>query len=97
MYTMQIGAGNLEGMMSYRWRDEVDAIANNDDFGHLDSLDDLSVTLSYVWADDRYRVTAFGRNITDERERTILRIGGLTSAGFWNEGKTYGVELSASF
>ncbi|MEM7020664.1 MAG: hypothetical protein AAF512_25395 [Pseudomonadota bacterium] len=84
-------------MLSYRWRDEVEMIANNDPLGHLDSLSDLSATLSYAWADDRYRVTAYGRNITDERERRVGRIGGLTTRGWWNEGATYGVELSASF
>lgn len=95
-YTVQIGNGDLQTMFSYRWRDEVEMIANNDPLGSLDSLSDLSASISYAWADDRYRVTAFGRNMTDERERKVGRIGGLTTRGWYNEGETYGVELAVS-
>jgi len=52
--------------------------------------------ISYAWADDRYKVTAFGRNMTDERERKVGRIGGLTTRSWYNEGETYGVELAVS-
>ena len=95
-YTVPLGAGDVEGMLSYRYRDEVEMIADNDPLGHLGSITNLSASVSYSWADDRYTVSAFGRNITDERERMIGRIGGLTTRGWWNEGATYGVEFSAS-
>ena len=71
-------------------------IANNDPLGHLGGITNLSASVSYAWADDRFRISAFGRNITDEREQMIGRIGGLTTRGWWNEGATYGVEFSAS-
>lgn len=96
-YTIPIGSGDLQGMLSYRWRDEVEMIADNDPLGSLDSLEDLSATVSYSWADERYRVTAFGQNITDQRERKVGRIGGLTTRGWYNQGATYGVEFAASF
>lgn len=96
-YTIPVGNGDLQGMLSYRFRDKVEMIADNDPLGSLDSLDDLSATISYSWADERYRVTAFGRNITDQRERKVGRIGGLTTRAWYNEGATYGLELSASF
>lgn len=71
-------------------------IANNDPFGSLDSLSDLSASISYARANARDRVTAFGRNMTDERERKVGRIGGLTTRSWYNEGETYGVELAVS-
>ena len=95
-YTLPVGAGHLEGMLSFRYRDEIEMIADNDPLGHVGSITNLSASLSYAWADDRYRVSAFGRNITDETERMAGRIGGLTTRGWWNEGATYGVEFSAS-
>ena len=95
-YNIPIGNGDLRGMLSYRWRDEVEMIPNNDPLGHLDSIDDLSATVTYSWADDKYRVTVYGRNLTDERERKVGRIGGLTTRGWWNEGTTFGVEVAAS-
>ncbi len=95
-YTVPVGAGNLEGVVSYRYRDEVEMIADNDPLGHLGSITNLSASVSYAWDDDRYTVSAFGRNITDERERMVGRIADLTTRGWWNEGATYGVEFSAS-
>ena len=95
-YTIPLGGGNLEGLLSFRYRDDVEMIANNDPLGHLGGITNLSASVSYAWADDRFRVSAFGRNITDEREQMIGRIGGLTTRGWWNEGATYGVEFSAS-
>ena len=56
----------------------------------------LSVTVSYAWDDARYRVTLFGRNITDERQEAGPFIGGLTSAVAWNEPATYGLEFAVS-
>ena len=96
-YTIPVGEGDLMGLVSYRWRDKLEAAADNDPRGQLDSIDSLSATLSYAWSDERYRVTAWGRNLTDEREKIIATIGGITTRGWWNEGRTYGVELSESF
>ncbi len=104
-YVLQIGSGDLSGNLAYRWRDEIAVIGNpdpdrpelgNDPLGLTDSLENLSANISYTW-NDRYRVAVFGRNLTDDRERKVGRIGGLTTRGWWNEGRTYGMELSASF
>ena len=34
----------------------------------MDSIYDLSAQLSYMFSDDRYRITVYGKNLTDERE-----------------------------
>ena len=96
-YIMQIGAGELSSTLSYRWVDEQETSADNNPRGHLDSIDDLSATITYSWQDGRYRVTAFGRNLTDERQAGGPYIGGLTQAIAWNEPRTFGVELGVSF
>ncbi|MEP5765557.1 MAG: TonB-dependent receptor [Halieaceae bacterium] len=96
-YTIPIGPGEFVAFASYRWRDEIEVIANNDPLGSLDSIDNLDVTLNYIWGDGRYRVSAYGRNITDEREQVVVRIPGLTSWGNWNQGDTYGAEFAVSF
>ena len=106
-YTLPIGPGELVAFASYRWRDEVDTIAGpasvdpnprtNDPLGHLDDIENLDITLNYIWGDGRYRVTAYGRNITDEREQVVTRIPGLTSWGYWNQGENYGAEFAISF
>ena len=96
-YITSIGNGDLSAVVSWRYRDEAETIADNNALGHLDSITELSANVSYAWSDNRYRVTVFGRNMTDQRERKAGIIGGFTTRGWWNEGSTYGVELSASF
>jgi iron complex outermembrane receptor protein len=96
-YTIPVGPGELVGFASYRWRDEIETIANNDPLGHLDSIENLDLTLSYIWGDGRYRLTAYGRNITDERERVVTRIPDLTTWGSWNQGENYGAEFAVTF
>ena len=96
-HTISVGNGDLNSVVSLRYRDEAETIADNNALGHLGSITELSANVSYAWSDNRYRVTAFGRNITDQRERKAGIIGGFTTRGWWNEGATYGVELSASF
>lgn len=96
-YSMNVGEGELKTYISYRWRDELESIPSNDPLGTMDSISNLDATLSYIWNDGKYRISAFGRNITDEREVKVQRIGGLTSWGNWTEGSSYGVEFSADF
>lgn len=95
-YTFDLGPGEVQIYGAYRWRDEIEVIASNDPLGHMDSIDNLDLTVSYSWDDNRYRLSAYGRNLTDEREVTVARIGGLTAWGNWNEGQVFGVELAVS-
>lgn len=95
-YTVPIGTGNLSGTLSYRWIDEQENSPDNHPRGHLDSMEDLSATIAYAWNEGHYRVTLFGRNMTDERSAGGPYIGGLTQAIAWNEPATYGLEFSIS-
>ncbi|MFT6888316.1 MAG: iron complex outermembrane receptor protein [Halioglobus sp.] len=96
-YTAEVGPGRLEGVLSYRYRDEVDSEADNDPLGHRGDLDDVSAQLSYWWSDDRYRVSVYGKNLTDDRELGNQLIAPLATRGFWNEPRTIGFELAVSF
>lgn len=94
-YAMRVGDGDLVGRLSYRFRDEMETNSSNLPLGTLDSIHNVNATISY--AIDNYRITVWGRNITDEREQRWATIAPLTSRGWWNEPATYGVTLSASF
>lgn len=103
-YNWDIGNGSLSGNLSYHWRDSIETIlapdasapTQNDALGSQDSLENLSANVSYTW-NERYRLAVYGRNLTDDRARAASRIGGLTTRGWWNEGRTLGLEVSASF
>ena len=95
-YTADVGAGSLSAQLSYRWIDEQETVADNSR-GQLDSIEDLSATISYSWGEDnRYRATLYGRNLTDERQAGGPFIGGLTNAVAWNEPANYGLEFAVS-
>ncbi len=108
-YTVAVGPGNLQGALAYRYRDaiEVDLVSqvptkavspvDSGGIGAMDSIYDLSAQLSYMFSDDRYRVTVYGKNLTDERELYNQTIGGIATRGYWNDPRTYGVEFAMSF
>ena len=108
-YTLAVGPGNLQGVLAYRYRDsiEVDLVSqvptkpispsDSGGIGSMDSIYDLSVQLSYLFSDDRYRITVYGKNLTDERELHNQTIGGIATRGYWNDPRTYGVEFAVSF
>ena len=94
-YTTQIGNGELKGRVSYRFRDEMNSDSSNKPQGELDSIENVNATISYSFSN--YSITAWGRNLTDEREQRWSTIGGITDRGWWNEPQTIGVTLAASF
>ena len=108
-YTVGLGPGNLQAVLAYRYRDaiEVDLVsqvptkpsspANSGGIGSIGSIYDLSAQVSYMFSDDRYRITVYGKNLTDERELLTQTIGGIATRGYWNDPRTIGVEFAASF
>ncbi len=94
-YTTQIGNGDLKARVSYRFRDSMESESQNNPLGSLDSIHNVNANINY--SIEKYTVSVWGRNITDEREERWSTIGGLTSRGWWNEPATYGVTVSASF
>ena len=94
-YTTQIGNGELKGRVSYRFRDEMESESQNRPEGSLDSIENVNATISY--SVENYSITAWGRNLTDEREQRWSTIGGLTSRGWWNEPQTLGVTFKVSY
>jgi iron complex outermembrane receptor protein len=108
-YTLDLGPGKLQGVLAYRYRDaiEVDLVsqvptkplspADSGGIGSMGSIYDVSAQLSYLFSDDRYRVTVYGKNLTDERELFGQTIGGIATRGYWNDPRTIGVEFAVSF
>jgi iron complex outermembrane receptor protein len=57
----------------------------------------LSARASYVAADDRWSVSLWGRNLTDEEYFNEVAGNAMGLRGFWAEPRTYGVDLEFSF
>lgn len=97
IYTAEVGPGDLGGVLSYRYRDEVEGQADNNPLGHRDDLTTINAQLSYAWGEDRYRVSVYGKNLTDERELGRALIAPLATRGWWNEPRTFGAEFAVNF
>lgn len=96
-YTHPVGEGHVQGVLALRYRDEVEGQADNNPLGTTGDITDISGQLSYLWGDDRYRITLYGKNLTDEREIRRALIAPLATRGWWNEPRTLGIEVAASF
>ena len=75
-YVTPLGNGELKTRLSYRFRDSVESDASNNSLGTLDTLEDLSATISFSM--DEYTISIYGRNLTDEREQRSVSYTHLT-------------------
>ena len=96
-YTANIGPGSLQGSLSFRYRDAVEHAPDNDPIGSMDSITDLSGQISYLWGDNRYRLSVYGKNLTDEQELAQATIHPLITRGWWTPPRTIGAEFAISF
>ena len=96
-YTANVGAGSLQGSLSFRYRDAVEHAPDNDPIGSMDSITDLSGQISYLWGDNRYRLSVYGKNLTDEQELAQATIHPLITRGWWTPPRTIGAEFAISF
>lgn len=63
----------------------------------MDSINALSGSISYLWSDNRYRITLYGKNLTDDQELAQGTIAPLTTRGWWTAPRTIGAEFAISF
>jgi iron complex outermembrane receptor protein len=100
-YTMQIGPGTATAYSAYRYTDEYWVDASNDPRGLVDSRGVIDVTLSYEWewsAGRMVKITAYGRDITDEQDyNSMVSIPTLLAFSAVGGGEQYGVMISGNF
>jgi iron complex outermembrane recepter protein len=81
-YDRSFGQWNLFAQGNYSWMDERDTIYTLDPRAKVDSLGLLSARLGVSLADDRFEVSLFGNNLTDEDYATKIRSSGLAGGYF---------------
>jgi iron complex outermembrane receptor protein len=94
-YEIAIGDGLLASNLSYKWMDDIETILNNQESGHQDDHEKLDASITYSRAN--YRISAFGRNLTDEITKRVVDIPIVSSFGQYSEGRNYGVEFVVEF
>ncbi len=95
VYTVTVGPGDLQLNVKYAYVGKVQGNLLNQTLGAVRPRDDLSASVSYIW--DKYRVTMFGRNLTNERNEVPTIIAPLFASSTIGPGWSWGVELAAEF
>lgn len=90
-----MGSGMVDIFAKYTKIDELDANLLNLKQSKVDAREDVSASISY--STESWSLTAFGRNLTDERFEVFFPIATLFAAGSVNRPRTVGVEFSYQF
>jgi len=94
-YFMPVSFGEFAAHYNYQWRDEYETVLNNDPRGTVDSggFHNASIDLTI---NERHRISIYGRNLGDERYARVIPIG-ITTFGYYNPPRHYGIEFSTEF
>ncbi|MBT4521251.1 MAG: TonB-dependent receptor [Halieaceae bacterium] len=100
-YSRDMGPGVLRAFLGYRYTDEHQVEVGNDPRGLLDDRGVVDANLSYEWewaADRTVKITAYGRDLTDERDfSAAIVVPPLFTFASVSGGRQYGVQISGNF
>ena len=99
-YSFALGGGNLTMRADYSFRDEMfgEPSADPGRFTQIDSRDLVNVDVTYEPADGDWSVSAYGRNVTDERyDNARLNTGDYVLVILSNDASEYGVRVTRDF
>jgi iron complex outermembrane receptor protein len=95
-YSRPVGNGEAYAYTDWSYRDKYNMFLYEAKEYKAKSLLEGGLRVGYKWADGKYEIAAYGRNITG-REQLIAAIDFNNLTGIVNEPRTYGVQLKANF
>ncbi|MEQ9001982.1 MAG: TonB-dependent receptor [Pseudomonadales bacterium] len=90
-FSMPVGAGTFEIFAKYAWVDDVETNLLNASLGRVKAREDVTASIGYYT--ETWAVSAYGRNLTDERFETFFPIPPLFAVGSVNRPRHVGVEF----
>ena len=94
-YTTDLGNGELQLFAKYSFVDDLYSITDNRAVGFVPSTEKVDASITYL--QDNYKISIFGRNLTDEISTPVRDISSLMIFGSPSVGTVYGITLSANF
>ena len=95
-YTIPVGPGDLQLQSKVTWVDSIFTTLYDEPYGYIPAHVDLAASVSYDYKN--YRVTVFGRNITNWiHETPDLAVVPLFAASTISPGANWGLKLEAKF
>ncbi|CAH0993063.1 Pesticin receptor [Sinobacterium norvegicum] len=95
-YYQDVGFGELGLHYSYRWTDDYQTVIDNDPRGEVEAMGIHNASIDLTVAEN-YRISAYGRNLSDERYARVVVIPTFAAFGQYNAPRNFGVELVADF
>ena len=95
-YSTQIGEGTLYANTDWSYKDSYNMFLYEAKEYRAKSLLEGGLRVGYVWADGKYELAAYGRNITN-KQQVIAAIDFNNLTGILNEPRNYGVQFKANF
>ncbi len=93
--SIPVATGSVEIFGKYALIDEVETSLLNAPQGRLDSRKDVTASVGYYA--EKWSVSAYGRNLTNERYEIFNPIATLFAVGTVNRPRTFGVEFAYDF
>lgn len=95
-YSTQIGEGTLYAVTDWAYKDSYNMFLYEAKEYKAKSLLEGGLRVGYQWADGKYELAAYGRNITN-KQQVIAAIDFNNLTGIVNEPRSYGVQFKANF
>ncbi len=95
-YTTQVGEGTLYAVTDWAYKDSYNMFLYEAAEYKAKSLLEGGLRVGYQWADGKYELAAYGRNITN-KQQVIAAIDFNNLTGILNEPRSYGVQFKANF
>ncbi|MCE4555544.1 TonB-dependent receptor [Roseateles cellulosilyticus] len=95
-YSTELAGGELTVLTDWAYKDKYDMFLYKAVEYTAKSALEGGLRVGYGWANGKYEVAAYGRNITDHRQ-VVAAIDFNNLTGIVNEPRSYGVQFKASF
>ena len=95
-YSTELAGGELTVLTDWAYKDKYNMFLYEAVEYRAKSALEGGLRVGYGWADGKYEVAAFGRNITNHRQ-VVAAIDFNNLTGIVNEPRSYGVQFKASF
>jgi iron complex outermembrane receptor protein len=99
-YTFALGGGNLTLRADYSFRDDMFGAPTSEPglFTDIESRDLVNFDITYVPSDGDWSVSAYGKNITDERyDNARLNTGDYVLVMMSNDASEFGMRVTKEF
>lgn len=97
-YEQPIRWGSLTYNLSYTHQDELEMSVFNSPRTQMSEFDNLDANLTFRPENDRYFVTFWAKNLTDERTRMAANsVAGLWNFTMYGRPRSYGIEMGIHF